>query len=140
MNNVLLDTGFIFALYDSRDQYHAKAIEYFKHLENNRVIIPQANFYEILNTKFLKRRQPFIDFSNLVSVLEINIINNDGLFYQAYEAVKKYKINLNRNISLVDMTIRLILENPNNKIDALVTFNPKDFTDICTKRIIKLYC
>ena len=42
------------------------------------------------------------------------------------------------SISLVDEVIRLALMDPNVKIDAMVTFNPSDFFDICQSRHIEL--
>ena len=42
----------------------------------------------------------------------------------------------NRNLSLVDVIIRLILDDPTVKIDYLVTFNVGDFSDVCQRRNI----
>ena len=45
-----------------------------------------------------------------------------------------------RGISLVDNVIRVMLENSVDlHIDALLTFNTKDFVDVCSKRNIMLY-
>jgi len=40
--------------------------------------------------------------------------------------------------SFVDIVIRNILEDDSLKIDAIVTFNEQDFSDICYKRQIKI--
>ena len=60
-----------------------------------------------------------------------------GLYKE--EALEKtFNSNLNRHISLVDMVIRLIMLETNFKIDYLVTFNERDFIDICIKRKIQI--
>ncbi len=38
-----------------------------------------------------------------------------------------------RNLSLVDRVIRRALSDVNVRIDALITFNPADFADVCRK-------
>ena len=39
----------------------------------------------------------------------------------------------NRPISLVDMVIRKMLDDVDLKTDAIITFNPGDFDDVCRK-------
>jgi tryptophanase len=39
-----------------------------------------------------------------------------------------------RQISLVDMVVRYILSDTKIKITGLITFNEKDFLDICKRR------
>ncbi len=39
---------------------------------------------------------------------------------------------------MVDCLIRLIIEDENVKVDYLVTFNVRDFHDVCMKRGIEL--
>lgn len=55
MNNVLVDTGFWFALYDEKDQYHNKALKVMDRLINSRFLIPFPTLYETLNTSFVKK-------------------------------------------------------------------------------------
>ena len=43
-----------------------------------------------------------------------------------------------RPISLVDMVMRLMLENVNVPVSGLLTFNPKDFHDVCRKRGLEM--
>jgi len=44
------------------------------------------------------------------------------------------KASINGCISLCDVLIRLLIEDVNLRIDALLTFNEKDFVDVCRKR------
>jgi hypothetical protein len=41
-------------------------------------------------------------------------------------------------MSLVDITLRLMLDDVNLKIDALITFNVGDFVDVCSAKGIEL--
>ena len=40
-----------------------------------------------------------------------------------------------RTLSLTDRVIRRILSEVNTKIDAFITFNAKDFADVCEKLV-----
>lgn len=42
------------------------------------------------------------------------------------------------SLSLVDWVIILAMEDRKTKIDAMVTFNPGDFRDVCHSRRIEL--
>ncbi|MDZ7760804.1 MAG: hypothetical protein U5L00_11175 [Desulfovermiculus sp.] len=44
-----------------------------------------------------------------------------------------------RSLSLVDAVLRLVLVDRNVKIDALITFNPGDFSDICQRSGIEVF-
>jgi hypothetical protein len=43
-----------------------------------------------------------------------------------------------RPLSLVDRILRAVVADPNVRLDALVTFNPGDFADVCRERRIEL--
>jgi hypothetical protein len=45
---------------------------------------------------------------------------------------------LNRPLSLVDTVIREMLSDESLKIDYLITFNIKDFIDVCSRRNITI--
>ena len=43
-----------------------------------------------------------------------------------------------RPISLVDTVIRLVLEDVRVRVDGLLTFNQKDFHDVCRRRRVEM--
>jgi len=43
-------------------------------------------------------------------------------------------------LSAVDRAIRYLLEERNGQIGALITFNPRDFNDVCKRFNIELIC
>ena len=49
-----------------------------------------------------------------------------------------YSLEQKRPMALVDMSIRLMLEDVNLNINTLITFNVGDFIDICASKRIEL--
>jgi predicted nucleic acid-binding protein len=135
--NLLLDTGFWYALYDNRDSYHEDAQILADLLDIHNLVLPWPCLYETLNTRFVKRREWLDSFAAYA-----NRINTVQLSDETYRHHALSKIFRNPtpwlSLSLVDEVIRLALLDPNIKIDAMVTFNPSDFYDICRLRRIEL--
>jgi len=44
-----------------------------------------------------------------------------------------------RHLSLVDRVIRQALQDSANRIDAIFTFNQRDFIDVCGRRRLKIF-
>ncbi|KAA6338721.1 hypothetical protein EZS27_013303 [termite gut metagenome] len=140
MSNILIDTCFWYAYYDDRDVQHHLAIELFEYLGlANAIIIPYPTLYETINTRFSKRKDWIDSFNNILTNNEsVRIINDDEYKEKALKLTFDYSINRKQPISFVDMIIRLMLDDADLKIDALVTFNEKDFSDICYQKNIDL--
>jgi hypothetical protein len=67
------------------------------------------------------------------------VLIDDGSYRdQALHAAIRESQNRLRAISLVDMVIRFILDDPNVRIDAVLTFNQADFADVCRRRGIEM--
>lgn len=136
MTNILVDTCFWYALYDESDQYHATAQKIQDYLEYGNILIPHPVLYETLNTKFTKKHIRRFD----------DYLKRDSTFLISDEKYKSIALNLvlessiegKRPMSLVDMTIRLMMEDVNLHIGALITFNVGDFVDICCPNRIEL--
>ncbi len=132
-HNILIDSGFWFALYEPRDQYHSKAEEIFFVIEEFKKIIPWPTLYEIINTRFIKRKH-YISFDKIIKqskTIKISDVQYRQSALSSINSTSKY-------LSLVDAIIRSMLEDSNLKIDALVTFNAIDFSDICYSRSIEI--
>ena len=56
----------------------------------------------------------------------------DGLMDDCFIELNKPRFKA-RNLSLVDRVIRRALSDVNVRIDALITFNPADFADVCKR-------
>jgi hypothetical protein len=137
--NLLLDTGFWYALYESRDSHHEDARNLADLLEIHNLVLPWPCLYETLNTRFIKRREWLKSFA-IYATRESTVRLSDEMYrHHALGRVLKDPTPTPwLTLSLVDEVIRSVLLDPTVKIDAMVTFNPKDFRNICYSRNIEL--
>jgi len=135
--NLLLDTGFWYALYDVRDPHYEDAQILADLLELHNIIIPWPCLYETLNTRFVRRREWLNSFETYA--MKGSTVQLSDELYRQHALVR---VLGNRTswlaLSLVDEVIRGALLDPNIKIDAMATFNQRDFYDICYSRNIEL--
>ena len=138
MKNILIDTGFWFGLYDKRDNYYNQANELFEYLSLGQILIPYPSLYETINTRFAKNKEGIEAFEKLISKPEVILIDDKDYKNEALELTMNSSIRMNKPYSLVDMIIRLMLSDKNLKIDYLISFNPNDFFDVCSKKNIEI--
>ena len=135
--NILIDSGFWIALFTVDDSRHDEAMILDEILMGHRQIIPWPSLYEFLNTKFLKYPMRLVSFKK--RILQPNIIRLSDEFYRDDALSKFLELDkYSRRLSLIDLVIREILMDEKAKIDTMVTFNVKDFVDLCGKRKIEL--
>jgi hypothetical protein len=135
--NLLLDSGFWYALYDTRDPSHQQAADFAEYLDFYTLLIPWPSLYETLNTRFVRRHAWLPPFEKYVhrqaSVILSDELYRDMALNNVLSIVRGW-----RAMSLVDMVIRLMIADLNIKIDAMMTFNQNDFADICATRHIEI--
>ncbi len=135
---LLVDSGFFFALFNERDRYHADAVEKREWLEILSLVIPWPVLYETINTRFARRPSTIARFESILRGPHIELLNDSPYRLDAYEdALTRAKTQRNA-MSLVDAVICAILDDPNVRIDAMLTFNLRDFANICHSRGIAL--
>ena len=139
MEYVLADTGVWYAMFDSRDQYYAEAIEKIEYLEIFQIVLPWPTVYETLRTRFVRNRLALQEFSNFLKRPNIIYLDDTDYRKDAFELSLESSLRRGRPLSMVDCLIRLILSDVNTKIDYLATFNPADFIDVCHKRRIEIF-
>lgn len=131
---ILVDSCYWFGLLDPKDQYHNQAKELANIISDSKLIIPFPSLYEVLNSKFIKNEIGLKTLENLIKSDKIFFIYDEAYRDSAIKNVYEIHRSPIPKISLVDSIIREILKDINVKIDALVTFNIKDFKDVCDKR------
>lgn len=136
--NILIDTCFWYAYYDAADDKHKAASELMDHIEKNTVIVPYPTLYETINTRFSKNKEWVDSFKNLLYNNSCQIIQDEEYKKTALELTFNYAIEAKRPMSLVDMLLRLMIDDVNLKIDAVVSFNKRDFIDLCNSKNIEL--
>ena len=134
--NIAADTCFSFALFNPSDKHHDEAMILEEDLNIHQLIVPWPTLYEALNTRLLRRRN---DLSRFKAILEkpSTVLVEDGP-YRNTSLRFVLDMRKHRTYSLVDHVIRSMIEDPSVKIHALITFNAKDFYDVCNTRGIEL--
>lgn len=138
MNNILVDSCFWYALFDKSDKYYYKAQEMKDYLELGNIILPFPSLYETLNTRFSKRENWMFAFEEYIKRETTFLIPDTTYREQALSNTFFYSLSQKRPMALVDISIRLMLEDVNLNINTLITFNVGDFFDICASKSIEL--
>lgn len=144
MSEICVDTGFLLGLYDLSDQFHEQSkrcfLEYFDS-KPNRLVVPWPVLYETISTRFVKNRPAMnmleADWKRLSQQRRLHLLSDapfrEGVMDECFDDLRKPAGRV-RSLSIVDRVIRRVLSDVNIRIDALITFNPGDFLDICKKR------
>ena len=136
--NILIDTGFWIALYNTRDQYHENANEIIELIRNENILIPWPTLYEFLNTRFVKDPRRIEGFAIFVKK-SVTLIDDAEYRAEAFNIFfGSFNKKNRKTLSLVDLIIREILTDTSLKIDYLATFNSGDFADVCQRRQIEI--
>jgi predicted nucleic acid-binding protein len=130
-NLVMVDTGYWFALLDPRDERHGRARLKAGWIDSMTVVSPWPVLYETLNTRFVKNRPGIVMFERIIKPPKGIRLDDAGYRGKALEQTFSEAVAGRRPISLCDMVIRLMLQDANLRINALLTFNPGDFADVC---------
>jgi len=134
---VLIDTGFWYAFYDDRDQFHEQAERKGDHLETSTLLLPWPSLYETINTRFVNRNRIAVRrFESLLRKPQVILLPDEPYREAALEAVLGTVES--RGMALVDMVVRLILDDVNVRKHGLLTFNHRDFSDLCRKHRVEM--
>jgi predicted nucleic acid-binding protein len=136
--NLIVDTGYWFALFDPRDSEHRNAEEKAHHIDSLRVIFPWPTLYETLGTRFVKNKSGMDQFERSLRLPGAQLLDDGPYRKDALEATFREARLGRRAISLCDMLIRLIIQDTNVRIHALLTFNARDFVDVCTSKRVDI--
>jgi predicted nucleic acid-binding protein len=133
---ILVDTGFWIALYDARDQYHQQAKQKVHILEIATLLLPWPSLYETLNTRFVKNSVAIRGFEALLRQPHVFRLPDEP--YREQALVGAMSAAGERSIALVDMVIRMVLEDVSVRKSGLLTFNQRDFSDTCRKHRVEM--
>lgn len=140
--NVIVDTGFWYSYLGTREQErHMVADKVFRRLEELEAnfLIPFPTLYEAINTKLLKsknRTKANWFLRQLQSNPRFIKVPDDEYKDDAY--LLTVSENNHRGYSLVDMIIRVMMEDDRLKINSLLTLNIEDFIDVASRRGISI--
>ena len=134
--NIVVDSGFWFALFNERDEHHNNALQIETSLDQLNLVIPWPTLYETINTRFVKNTKCKTGLKRYIDRPSTIKVNDTP--YKEDALITIMDIYSKRQFSAVDHIIRQILEDPDVNTDALITFNPADFYDVCYKNNIEL--
>lgn len=132
----LIDTGYWFARLSKSDSN-----EYRSQIDDiddcislaSEILLPWPTLYETLNTRFVEREKLVPEFERIIADPKYVKIDDSAYKHNCMSAVLKQKRR-----SLVDQILCAIMEEYSERIDVLVTFNPKDFIDVATKYQVEI--
>jgi hypothetical protein len=150
MKGFVADTGYLIALHDpyddNRNVLTAKASfrDLFEESENS-LLLTWPVLYETLNTRLSKRMDVVTRIQdswrrlrsrNQLTFVDDQTFREASLIEWQNEIARKKHY---RPLSLVDRVLRHTILSPSTKVHALLTFNRKDFEDVCGKRDVEIF-
>lgn len=133
----LTDACFWLAVYDPRDQHHHRVCDLFDKIKNaSYLLIPWPVNYEVLRTRLVKKTEVLHRFLSDLKSPRITVVDDSKYRQDALEEIDAWAKRRQRCHGLVDMVIRQMLLKSDERIDGFITFNERDFIDICQRRKI----
>jgi hypothetical protein len=150
MRRICVDACFLIGLCNGRDQYHAAAARYYQRLfevNKNRMVIPWPILYETVRMGTVENRQSMRQLeSHWRQMARLDLLEllsdcryRDQVIQDSFDELRKPE-GRQRNLSAVDRVLRNILSDTNLRIDAFITFNVADFSDVCGRFGRELLC
>lgn len=137
MKRLIVDSCIWFALLDRRDDKHKYADQIKKVLEMHELIIPFPTLYETINTRL--KRNEYQQMEGLFNYLHrqgrVTLVP-DAKYKDAALRIINDNISTDSTYSLVDVIIRLMMEDITLGEIAVFTFNIKDFVGVNNVELI----
>ena len=139
MNKVVLtDTGFWIGLIDPNDQFHEASSVIEDLIEGDKILFPWPCLYETISTRLIRKRAQLQYLEKAISKPDIVFFQDEEYREEALKHLFQFYRNRGLTYSLADCVIREILKDVNVKVNYLITYNSKDFRDICDQRKIDI--
>jgi predicted nucleic acid-binding protein len=136
--NVVVDSGYWYALFDPRDPYAAQARNKAHHIDELRILFPWPILYETLGTRFVKNKLAVDEMEKTLKRRNVVIVDDSPYREEALEVTLREARLGKRALSLCDVVIRLLIDDTNLRIHALLTFNQPDFLDVCRRKSVEI--
>ena len=134
---ITVDTGFWFALFNHEDAHHDEARDLWSAVKFKRIMLPWPSLYEAVNTQFAENRIWMRQFNAILKGLSADrFINDETYRREAFQLT--FEGYARRPLSLVDHVIRRMIADKNLRIDCLLTFDKKDFSDVCLENRVSI--
>ena len=136
---ILTDSCFWLGLVDPADQHHQNALAAADLVaeNNNILLLPWPCLYETVSTRLIRSRSRTLELEQLLKRAAIQFVDDREYRDAALEAVFA-TARIGYSYALADSVIREMLKDINLRIDYLLTFNGRDFADVCQVRRIEM--
>ena len=138
MSRTVLDTSYWIALFDPRDAAHQAVLGTEDKIELLTLVVPWPLLYETLRTRFVRRREWVARLDERLRKPNVSFIDDRKYCDEAYSLSVEYSTRIGRPLSMVDMLCRLLIDDPEVRIDFLLTTNPTDFRDVCASNNVQM--
>ena len=138
MEYALIDTGVWYGMFDNRDQRYKAANEKAEYFEFFKLVLPWPTVYETLRTRFVRNETALQQFEKFLKTPNIIYLDDAKYRDDAFDLSLESSLRRRRPLSMVDCLLRLIIDDPNVKIDYMLTFNPGDFVDACIRNRVEI--
>lgn len=141
MAPILVDTGVWYALCDARDETVSREVadDIYARVRVHSIIMPWPIAYETLRTRFVRNRLAMERFEQEIKSSRIVFLDDAPYRDDALVLSIDSSLRRGRPLSMVDCVMRLLMDDVRTRIRYLVTFNERDFVDVCTARQIELW-
>jgi hypothetical protein len=141
MPSLLLDTGVWYALCDPADR--TRPPDVVKQIDDlvssHPTLVPWPIAYESLRTRLVRNTFALSRFEQAMKSPRIRFVGDDPYRQAALELSLESSLRRRRPLSMVDCMMRLLLEDVQAKVSYLVTFNERDFVDVCASRRVEIW-
>jgi len=136
---VLTDSCYWLGLLDPADQHHYRSLSIANLLKNHTLIFPWPCLYETVSTHLARSRNRTLLLEQFINEPGVTFLHDELYKTNALFQVFEYSRVMGYTFSLTDSVLREIIKDANVKIDYLVTFNHRDFHDVCAQRQIEIF-
>ncbi|HTJ94886.1 MAG TPA: PIN domain-containing protein [Pararobbsia sp.] len=139
IKRLLVDTGVWYALFSRRDahRWHANSMA-IKLADAETLVLPWPALYETLRSRFVKESHALAEFMEYVDEANVDFLDSRPYDERVLAVTYDWALEKGRPLSMVDCLLRLVIEDECAAIDALATFNHRDFYDVCAAHDVLL--
>ena len=136
---LLVDTGAWLALFDRTEEQHRAMVAVADLIDLAHLVMPWPVTYEVLRTRFVRRPAWVAAFDARLRRPAVTFIDDADYRKDAYALTVESSTRQRRDLSMVDMLCRLLIDDPNVDIKHLLTPNKRDFYDVCAKNRVEIW-
>lgn len=101
-------------------------------------MLPWPLLYEVLRARFVRQPLNVERLRRALRRVAFERVEDSPYRERAFQVTIQSAIAARRSLSLVETVLRLMIEDPALRVDAMITYNAGDFFDSCRRRRIPI--